>query len=167
MLLNLPGRVKATRDKRDHDAGRRSGLRRTRGSGPPPSRAQKRLVHLTGALNRNQPCWPGTDPGHRSGSTSPTRAQGPVDWIATLPPRLWYAVQSRGPEVVHRFLVLQRRFMEGGRRCYGRGQRGVSGESSWPVRCAPGHLSAIVAVLPGRTALWAGAHAPLGTPGAW
>ena len=43
--------------------------------------------------------------------------------------------------------------MEGGRRCYGRGQRGVSCESSWPVRCAPGHLSAIAAVLPGRTAL--------------
>ena len=52
-----------------------------------------------------------------------------------------------------RFLVLQRRFMEGGRRCYGGGQRGVSGESIWPVRCAPGHLSAIAAVLPDRTAL--------------
>ena len=75
--------------------------------------------------------------------------------------------QGAGPLVfgIDEILVLQRRFMEGGRRCYGRGQCGVSRERIGPVRCAVGHLSAIAAVPPGRTALGAKAHAPLGAPG--
>ena len=75
----------------------------------------------------------------------------------------------RGHAAVQRsggVLVLQRRFREVSRWSLGR-QRGVSRGSAWPVGCAPGHLPAIAAVPAARTALWAKAHAPLGTPGVW
>ena len=63
-------------------------------------------------------------------------------------------------------LVLQRRVREEDRKHRDREWRGVSRGSAGPVRCAPERLSAIAAVPAARTALWAIAHAPPGTPGA-
>ena len=121
------------------------------------------LIHYVALGDRHSTTNVGT-----TGRVYYSGAPEPTDYDETNPGNVLIVdLGADHVDVVVKHLVLQRRFMEGGRRCYGRGQRGVSCESIWPVRCAPGHLSAIAAVLPGRTALWAGAHAPLGTPGAW
>ena len=88
--------------------------------------------------------------------------QSPVDFVARATKRTRATCSDPSPLA----LVLQRRIREGGRKRGDRGRPCVSGGSVGPVRCAPGHLPATPAVPPARTALWAKAHAPLGTPGA-
>ena len=96
MLLNWCGLVNTTRDHQDYGAGQRPALAHTRGLTAPQSCGQKLPVRLTLMLNRSQPCWWYTGPGHRNAGISPARAQGPADWTATLLPRPWCAFPSRG-----------------------------------------------------------------------